>query len=85
MNRVIVLAVPLSPALGRIASYSNIFQLFLFPYILLLGKDRRNQIVLFILIGLYFLIRLNGVISNYIDLYVPYKSIFDIYQKVIVY
>lgn len=79
------ITVPLSPALGRIASYYNIFQLFLFPYILLLGKDRRNQIVLFILIGLYFLIRLNGVISNYIDLYVPYKSIFDIYQKVIVY
>ncbi len=79
------MTVPLSPALGRIASYYNIFQLFLFPYILLLGKDRKNQILLFILIGVYFLIRLEGVITNYKDLYVPYKSIFDTYKTVIIF
>lgn len=78
------MTVPLSPALGRIASYYNIFQLFLFPYVLLLGKDRKNQIILFFLIGVYFLIRLEGVITNYEDLYVPYKSIFDIYKTVII-
>lgn len=70
--------VPLSTAMGRIPAYYNVFQMFLFPYILLLSKDRKNQIILYLLIGIYFLVRLHGVIGNYRDAYIPYKSIFDI-------
>ena len=76
------MTVPLSAAMGRIASYYNIFQLFLFPYVILLGKDRKNRIILYLLVGAYFLVRLNGVVVNYEPFYIPYKSIFDIYKIV---
>lgn len=71
------MTVPFSPAMGRIANYYNLFQVFLFPYVLLLAKDRKNQLALYGLMGIYFLVRLHGVVMNYKDLYIPYNSIFD--------
>lgn len=72
-----ILFVPISVALIRFAGYYEIFQIFLFPVLLLYTKDNiyRNCILLLILLYLGF--KFNGVITGYEDLYIPYKSIFN--------
>ena len=79
---IFILFVPVSVALIRFSNYFEIFQVFLFPYLIYQYKDKiyNNAILLFCII--YFAIRLNSSIAGYKDLYIPYKSIFDKNLKV---
>lgn len=63
-------------ALGRLTIYFDLAQIFIFAYIFKLKMDRANKMLFFAIIVLYLLYRFYGVMNNYYDLYVPYKSLF---------
>ncbi|MBD5331387.1 MAG: EpsG family protein [Bacteroides sp.] len=69
-----VLVTPLSIALGRLTVFSDMFQALLIPYIFTLKMKNSSRIILLLIIGVYFLYRFTGVVNNYHDLYIPYKS-----------
>lgn len=73
-----VLLVPISPVLGRLATYYDYAQFFLIPYFFLIPFSRKSLYFIFFLIILYCMIRFNGVVQNYKDEYIPYKSVFSI-------
>lgn len=73
-----VLVVPLSPALGRVVTYYDYSQFFIIPYLFTMPFNRRSLCLLYLVISLYCFLRFNGVVQNYRDEYIPYKSIFSI-------
>lgn len=71
-----VLVTTISPALARIGMYYDVnMQILLFPYFLILCRNQFDRVIVFFVMSLYFLYRFYGVILNYYDLYIPYKSI----------
>lgn len=73
-----LLLTPLSPALGRFCTYTDMSQAIIIPYLFLYRiKTRINLYFLYIIIIFYFYFRFKGVIYNYYDLYIPYNSIFS--------
>lgn len=73
-----LLLTPLSPALGRFCTYTDMSQTIIIPYLFLYRiKTRINLYCLYIIIIFYFYFRFKGVIYNYYDLYIPYNSIFS--------
>lgn len=63
-------------ALGRLVSYFDLSQIFIFTYLFKLRMTPVNKLVLFGMLIIYLLYRFYGVVNNYYDLYVPYTSIF---------
>lgn len=72
-----VLVVPISPTLGRLAVYYNSSQYFIIPYIFKAPFSRRSMSILFVLVLLYCCVRFRGVVNNFKDCYIPYKSVFS--------
>lgn len=73
-----LLLTPLSPALGRFCSYTDMAQSIIIPYIFQYRiKTRLNFYLLYIIIIGYFCLRFKGVVHNYYDLYIPYNSVFS--------
>lgn len=70
-----LIVTPLSMALGRLTSYTDISQLFLLPFLFTLKMNKKNTILIITIIVLYLSLRFNGVVSNYKDLYIPYHSV----------
>ncbi|WP_336686225.1 EpsG family protein [Chryseobacterium bernardetii] len=72
-----ILFVPISVALIRFSGYYEIFQIFLYPILILQTKNKivKNSILLMLIVYLGF--KFYGVIFAYKDLYIPYKSIFN--------
>lgn len=73
-----VLLVPISPVLGRLATYYDYSQFFLIPYFFKISFTRKSLYVIFFLVIVYCSIRFNGVVQNYKDEYIPYNSIFSV-------
>lgn len=65
-------------ALGRLVVYFDISQIFVFSYLFCKKMSVPNKLIVFGVITVYLLYRFMGVVNNYYDLYVPYKSIFDL-------
>lgn len=65
----------ISPALARLCIYFTIFQIFIFGYIFTLRLVPLSKLIVYSALTCYFLYRFYGVVNNYYDLYVPYKSI----------
>lgn len=72
-----ILFVPISVALIRFSGYYEIFQIFLFPVLVSLTKNKIYKNMLMLLMIIYLGFKFSGVISAYEDLYIPYKSIFN--------
>lgn len=75
---VFVLMVPLSPVLGRLASYYDYSQFFIIPYFFKIPFTRKSLYVIYFIVLTYCTMRFNGVVQNYKDEYIPYKSVFSI-------
>ena len=73
-----VLLVPLSPVLGRLATYYDYSQFFIIPYFFKIPFTRKSLYVIYFIVIAYCAIRFNGVVQNYKEEYIPYKSIFSI-------
>jgi hypothetical protein len=69
----------------RITSYFDIFDIFLYPYLIFSRRKLSQKLFLFLLVAIYSLIRLHGSIELWPDLFIPYKSIFSKELPVIVY
>lgn len=72
-----ILFVPISVALIRFSGYYDIFQIFLFPILILQSKDKIIKNLLLLLLIVYLGFKFYGVIFAYEELYIPYKSIFN--------
>lgn len=70
-----LITTPISPALGRLGSYTDMAQAILIPFIFKLKMDYRNACLLMTIIILYFIVRFKGIVFNYYDLYVPYHFV----------
>lgn len=66
---------PLSVALARLTIFSDMQQALLIPYLFTLKSKVSSKIIFLIILFIYFEYRFSGVIFNYKDLYIPYKSI----------
>lgn len=77
-----ILFVPVSVALIRFSSYFEIFQVFLFPYLIYQYRNKIYNNAILLVCIIYFAIRLDSNITAYKDLYIPYKSIFNKNLKV---
>ena len=73
-----VLLVPISPVLGRLATYYDYSQFFLIPYFFKIPFTRKSLYIIFFLVIVYCVIRFNGVVQNYKSEYIPYTSIFSV-------
>lgn len=73
-----VLLVPLSPVLGRLASYYDYSQIFIIPYFFKIPFTRKSLYIIYFIVLAYCAVRFNGVVQNYKEEYIPYKSIFSI-------
>lgn len=73
-----VLFVPLSPALGRIVAYYDYSQFFIVSYIFTIPFNKRSLFFVYLAVCLYCFMRFNGVVQNYKDEYIPYKSIITV-------
>lgn len=71
-------AVPLSVALGRLTVFTDMAQLFLILYLLTLKFNKGTEYIMISVLILYFLMRFNGVVNNYYDLYIPYHFCFSV-------
>lgn len=71
-----LLFTPLSMALGRLCMFTDIVQIFIIPYLFKLKSTRISKFLIIIFLIFYLLIRLNGIIYNYKDAYIPYKFVF---------
>lgn len=67
----------ISPGLIRFSLYFEIIQIFILPYLIFKFRNLYSRIILLLLFGFYLGFRLNGVIYNYTNLYIPYKSIYS--------
>lgn len=73
-----LLLTPLSPALGRFCSYTDMTQAILLPFLFYYRiKSKINIYILYIIIIAYLGLRFKGVVYNYYDLYIPYNSVFS--------
>ncbi|SHK64035.1 EpsG family protein [Chryseobacterium polytrichastri] len=72
-----ILFVPISVALIRFSGYYEIFQIFLYPILILQTKNKIIKNLLLLLLIVYLGFKFYGVIFAYKDLYIPYKSIFN--------
>lgn len=72
---VFIAVTPLSVALGRLTTYTDMSQLFLLPYIFNLKATSTSKTILMLIIISYLAVRFNGVIFNYRDLYIPYHCV----------
>lgn len=71
-----MLVTPISPALQRMCTYYDIFQILLIPSIFLYKMRKNLKLTFFVCLGLYLFYRFWGVILNYKELYIPYKFYF---------
>lgn len=69
-----IIITPLSVALGRLTIFSDMSQALLIPYIFTLKMNRFTLTILLSILLIYFLYRFQGIINNYHDYYIPYKS-----------
>lgn len=75
-----------SPIVGRFVLFFDIYQIILIPAIIYGFKDGRVRNLFFLFFIFYLLLRYyRAITGEYIDLYIPYKSIFDKSMPVIVY
>lgn len=72
-----ILFVPISVALIRFSGYYEIFQIFLYPILILQTKNKIVKNLVLLLLIVYLGFKLYGVIFAYEELYIPYKSIFN--------
>lgn len=72
-----VILTPFSVGLSRAASYTDITQTLLLPFVFTRKMKFSSRVIIVSVLILYFGIRFNGIVNNYYDLYVPYKSIFQ--------
>lgn len=72
-----VILAPFSVGLSRAASYTDITQTLLLPFVFTRKMKFSSRVIIAVVLILYFGIRFNGIVNNYYDLYVPYKSIFQ--------
>lgn len=72
-----ILFVPISVALIRFSGYYEIFQIFLYPILILQTKNKIVKNLVLLLLIVYLAFKFYGVIFAYKDLYIPYKSIFN--------
>lgn len=62
---------------GRGILYFGVFEIFIIPYILTIFKRKNaSQAIFFVLISLYLVVIMTKGISNYSDLFYPYKGVF---------
>lgn len=67
---------PISVALSRLSVFSDMAQPLLLPYIFSLKLKRVTILLLCLILLLYFAVRFRGVVFNYHDLYIPYKTLY---------
>ena len=72
-----ILFVPISVALIRFSGYYEIFQILLYPILILQTKNKIIKNLILLLLIIYLGFKFYGVIFSYKDLYIPYKSIFN--------
>lgn len=70
-----LISTPLSVALGRMASYTDMSQILLLPFIFTVRMSKKNALALSSIVLLYLCVRFRGVIFNYEDLYIPYHCV----------
>lgn len=70
-----IMVTPLSAAMGRLAMYTDMAQLFLLPYMFTLKMNKANAYVIIGIILLYLAVRFRGVVFNYEELYIPYHCV----------
>lgn len=63
-------------ALGRLSVYFDLAQLFIFAYLFKLRMSTGDRVIVYSLLALYLFYRFYGVVNNYYELYIPYKSVF---------
>ena len=68
--------VSVNVALGRISVFFDMSQIFLFSYFFKWKMTPMSKFIFFGLLLMYFGYRFEGVVNNYYDLYIPYKSLF---------
>ncbi len=73
-----IIITPLSVALGRLTIFTDMSQALLIPYIFTLKMNRFTLTILLSILLIYFLYRFQGVINNYHDYYIPYKSFLSV-------
>lgn len=66
----------ISLTLARFAYYYELFQIFLYFYIVFFVKNKYIQLIFLFVIIVYLFIKLNTGINIYYESYVPYKTIF---------
>lgn len=71
-----MLVTPISPALQRMCTYYDIFQVLLIPSIFLYRMKKSLKLSFFLFLSFYLCYRFWGVILNYKELYIPYKLYF---------
>jgi hypothetical protein len=74
-----------SPVFFRLSAPYVITQVILLPYLIGLSHERYAKFIIFILMLLYLAFRLDSTLSDYWNLYIPFKSIFDPNLPVTVY
>lgn len=70
-----IMVTPLSPALGRLCTYTDMSQAILLPYIFQMKMNKYNTYLLMTIVILYFIIRFRGIVTNYYEAYIPYKCV----------
>lgn len=68
---------PVSVPLARVTMYYDLLQIFLIPYLFYLNFTRRSKYLIYFVLVMYLFIRFRGVVFNYEDLYIPYKTVFE--------
>lgn len=71
-----ILFSPISLTLTRFAYYYEIFQVFIYFYLISLARNKYFNFFLLVILIIYMFIKLNTGINIYFECYVPYKSIF---------
>lgn len=72
-----IVITPVSIPMARMAQYYEYIQLLIVPYIILNFRHLPIRNLVFIMITLFYLMRLKSNIGAYEDLFIPYKSIFN--------
>ncbi len=71
------LTLPISVPLARVTMYYDLLQMFLIPCLFRLKVTRESKYLIYFVLTMYLFIRFKGVVFNYEELYIPYKSIFE--------
>jgi len=72
---IFLITTPISVALSRLATYTNISQVIIVPFVFRLKMPLTSKILMLAIILFYFFLRFRGVVDNYYDLYVPYHFV----------